>query len=193
MINTLKSLKTTRFIFGTAADWAASNMPLRAGDFALITDDPTRFKMGDGMDSIQGPYSNSGSIFSALPYINKSTASVKQKTKTAINATATALAADIIGGLITSTSAAAVALTLDTVANLVAALGLTSANARGTTLEFFVDNVLGANTVTVGAGTGMTTASAITGGTTLTVAAGARAKFELYFVSTAAAILARVI
>lgn len=188
-----KTLQTTRFIFGTAAEWAASNRKLRVGDFAIITDDPSRFKMGDGTDTLPGPYSNTGSTFSQLPYVNKSNSSVKTRTATAINATATALAAAIISGLITSTSPAPVTITLDTVANLAAALGLTAGNARGVTLEFYVDNVLGANIVTVAVGTGMSAASAITGGTTLTVANGARGRFELYFVSNTAAILARVI
>lgn len=195
-----KELQTTRYIFDTAANWAASNVPLRRGDFAIITDEPWHYKAGNGTSSFGGTLGFRGDKFSALPYITNSFY-YKTLTPVAHNATGIATAAEILKGLITSTSAAAVALTLDTVANLVTALVAAypniiptggSANIRGLEVNFSVDNVLGASTITVGAGTGMTTASAITGGTTLTVAAGAEGKFRLYFVTATAAILSRV-
>jgi hypothetical protein len=63
----------------------------------------------------------------------------------AINATATATAAQIATGYITSTSAAATTITLPTGTLLGAAL-----NAKaGTTFSFWVDNTAGANTVTM--------------------------------------------
>lgn len=65
--------------------------------------------------------------------------------KAAINATATATAAQVATGYITSTSAAATAITLPTGALLGPALGAT----QGTTLELYVDNTAGANTVTM--------------------------------------------
>lgn len=63
----------------------------------------------------------------------------------AINATATATAAQIATGRITSTSAAAVTITLPTGTLLGAALGAVA----GTVLELIVDNTAGANTVTM--------------------------------------------
>ena len=66
-------------------------------------------------------------------------------TKAAINATATATAAEVATGYITSTSAAATTITLPTGTLLGAAIGAT----RGTTLDLFVDNTAGANTVTI--------------------------------------------
>jgi hypothetical protein len=66
-------------------------------------------------------------------------------TTAAIAATATATAAQVATGYITSTSAAATTITLPTGTLLGAALGATA----GTTLDLFVDNTAGANTVTV--------------------------------------------
>jgi len=66
-------------------------------------------------------------------------------TKAAINATATATAAQVATGYITSTSAAATTITLPTGTLLGAALGAT----QGTVLELYVDNTAGANPVTI--------------------------------------------
>ena len=63
----------------------------------------------------------------------------------AINATATATAAQVVAGYITSTSAAATAITLPTGTLLGAALGAT----QGTSLDLYIDNTAGASTVTM--------------------------------------------
>ena len=70
-------------------------------------------------------------------------------TSAAINATATASAAQVATGYITSTSAAPVTLTLPTGTLLGAALGATA----GTVLDLFIDNTAGASTVTVAVAT----------------------------------------
>ena len=66
-------------------------------------------------------------------------------TPTAINATATATAAQVATGYITSTSAAAVSITLPTGTLLGAALGAT----QGTVFDLYIDNTAGANAVTI--------------------------------------------
>ena len=63
----------------------------------------------------------------------------------AINATATATAAQVVAGYITSTSASATAITLPTGTLLGAALGAT----QGTALDLYIDNTAGASTVTM--------------------------------------------
>lgn len=63
----------------------------------------------------------------------------------AINATATATVTQVATGYITSTSASAVTITLPTGTLLGAQLGAT----QGTTLELYIDNTAGANTVTL--------------------------------------------
>jgi hypothetical protein len=63
----------------------------------------------------------------------------------AINATATATAAEVATGYITSTSAAGTTITLPTGTDLGTAIGAT----RGTTLDLYVDNTAGASTVTI--------------------------------------------
>lgn len=63
----------------------------------------------------------------------------------AINATATATAAQVAGGYITSTSAAATTITLPTGTLLGAAVGAT----QGTVIDLYIDNTAGANTVTI--------------------------------------------
>jgi len=81
-------------------------------------------------------------------------------TTAAINATATATAAEVATGYITSTSAAATTITLPTGTLLGAALGATA----GTTLDLFVDNTAGANTVTIAVATnGILSAAAAAG------------------------------
>lgn len=63
----------------------------------------------------------------------------------AINATATATAAQVATGYITSTSAAAVTITLPTGTLLGAQLGAT----QGLVHDLYIDNTAGANTVTI--------------------------------------------
>jgi hypothetical protein len=78
----------------------------------------------------------------------------------AINATATATAAQVATGYITSTSAASTTITLPTGTLLGAALGAT----RGTAIDLFIDNTAGANTVTIAVATnGILSASAAAG------------------------------
>jgi hypothetical protein len=115
-------------------------------------------------------------------------------TNAAINATATATAANIISGYITSTSAAATTITLPTASDIASTL-YGSSVARGTQLEFIVDNASGSNTVTIALGTGITaqTTAAITGSTTLTVTTANKiARFRLIFTSATTAVIVRV-
>jgi hypothetical protein len=81
-------------------------------------------------------------------------------TTAAIPATATATAAQVATGYITSTSAAATTITLPTGTDLGTAISAT----RGTTLDLYVDNTLGANTVTIAVATnGILSAAAAAG------------------------------
>jgi hypothetical protein len=70
---------------------------------------------------------------------------VEHATTSAINATATATAAQVATGYITSTSAAATTITLPTGTLLGAALGAV----QGTVLDLYIDNTAGASTVTI--------------------------------------------
>ena len=111
----------------------------------------------------------------------------------AINATATATAAQVATGYITSTSAAATIITLPTGTLLGAALSAT----QGTTLDLFIDNTAGASTVTVAVATNgiLSTAAADTAGSfgDLTVASGVTglARFTLMFSSATAYVFTR--
>lgn len=71
------------------------------------------------------------------------------KNVSAINLTATATAAQVATGYLTSTSASAVTITLPTGTLLGAALNAT----QGTVFELYVDNTAGANTVTMAVAT----------------------------------------
>lgn len=121
---------------------------------------------------------------------------------TAVNATlsaatsATTLAQvnyAITGGLVTSTSAAAVTFTLPTCGQLVAflaTLGITVVS--GYSFSFLVDNSLGANTVTLAVATGMTFST--NNSLLITVpatAAGGVGKFTIEFTSATACTLVR--
>lgn len=111
----------------------------------------------------------------------------------AINATATATAAQISTGYVTSTSAAATTITLPTGTLLGAALGA----AKGTVHELYVDNTGGANTVTMAVSTNAVLSDAAN--TTaasfgqLTVASGVTgmARFTLLFSSATAYTITR--
>lgn len=108
----------------------------------------------------------------------------------AVNITGSVTAAELSGGLITSTSAATVTVTLPTATDLATQLGAV----RGTRFTFVVDNSAGANVVTVAVNTGITVNTpAITGGATLTVSvANAVAIFEIVFTSTTTAKILRI-
>lgn len=109
-------------------------------------------------------------------------------TPVAINATATASAAQVASGYITSTSAAATTITLPTGTSLGAALGAT----KGTVHELYIDNTAGASTVTVAvAVNGILSAAAAAVGASfglLTVPSGVTgvARFTLMFTSATA-------
>lgn len=113
--------------------------------------------------------------------------------KAAINATATATAAEVATGYITSTSAAATTITLPTGTALGTAIGAT----QGTVLELYVDNTAGANTVTIAVNTNaiLSSAAADTAGSfgDLTIASGATglARYTIMFSSATAYVFTR--
>ena len=106
----------------------------------------------------------------------------------AINSDATATAAQVADGYITSTSAAPTTITLPTGT----ALGNFLGASRGTVLDLFIDNTAGASTVTVAVNTNAVLSSAAvdTAGSfgDLTIASGATgiARFTLMFSSATA-------
>lgn len=113
----------------------------------------------------------------------------------AINATATATAAQVADGYITSTSAAATTITLPTGTLLGTALGAS----RGTSLDLWIDNTAGANTVTVAVATnGILSAAAAAGSGAgaglLTVPSGVTgiACFRITFASATAYVFSRI-
>ena len=112
----------------------------------------------------------------------------------AINATGTASAAQVAEGYITSTSAAATTITLPTGTLLGAELSAV----KGTSIDLFIDNTAGANTVTVATATnGVLSAAAAAGGGAgaglLTVPAGVTglARFTIMFSSPTAYVFTR--
>jgi len=111
----------------------------------------------------------------------------------AINATATATAAQVATGYITSTSAAATTITLPTGTALGNLLGAT----QGTSLDLYIDNTAGANTVTVAVNTNaiLSSAAADTAGSfgDLTIASGATgvARYTIMFSSPTAYVFTR--
>ena len=131
---------------------------------------------------------NSITELTALGDITVNSALIEKHATAAINATATATAAQVKTGYITSTSAAATAITLPTGTLLGAALGAV----QGTIFELYVDNTAGASTVTmVVAVNGILSDAATTTAASfgqLTVASGVTgmARFTLMFSSATA-------
>lgn len=108
----------------------------------------------------------------------------------AVDTTATLTASQVSKGLFTSTSAAAVSITLPTATVLADQLQAK----RGNDFSLIVDNSAGASTVTLVVNTGITAITAVlTGGATLTIAAGTVGYFRIYFTSTTTAKIARTI
>ncbi len=127
----------------------------------------------------------------ALVYRNEN-----HPTTAAINATATATAAQVATGYITSTSAAPTTITLPTGTLLGAALGAT----KGTNINLYIDNTAGASTVTIAVATnGILSAAAAAGAGAgaglLTVPSGATglARFTLTFSSATAYVFSRTL
>lgn len=166
----LRLIVNRRIWQGTAAQLAVAATTahvFEAGDEIYQTGDFTRVKIADGVTPL------SSLTWSETPQKNHSAH--------AANVTATLTAAQLKKAYITSTSAAAVALTLPSAASLLAAL---TGAAAGTWWDFAVDNSAGANTVTVTPSASITAATAvITGGATLTVLSGAVGLFRIYFSS----------
>jgi len=118
---------------------------------------------------------------------------ITHATTSAINATATATAAQVATGYITSTSAAATTITLPTGTLLGAALGAS----KGTVFDLYVDNTAGASVVTIAVAVNGVVSDA---GTTtvasfgdLTVGAGVTglSRFTLMFSSATAYVFTR--
>ena len=111
----------------------------------------------------------------------------------AINATATATAAQVADGYITSTSAAPTTITMPTGTLLGTAIGA----AQGTSFDLYVDNTAGADVVTMAVATNgiLSSAAADTAGSfgDLTIAAGATglARFTIMFSSPTAYVFTR--
>jgi len=114
-------------------------------------------------------------------------------TANAINATATATAAQVASGYITSTSALATTITLPTGTDLGSAIGAV----QGTTLDLYIDNTAGADVVTVAVNTNaiLSSAAADTAGSfgDLTIAAGATGigRYTIMFSSPTAYVFTR--
>lgn len=136
---------------------------------------------------------NAATIFNASATFNVANVSGHASTA-AINSTATATAAQVATGYITSTSGSATTITLPTGTLLGAQLGAT----QGSVFELYIDNTAGANTVTIAvAVNGILSAAAAAGSTAnfglLTVPSGVTglARFTLMFSSATAYVFSR--
>ena len=110
---------------------------------------------------------------------------------TAINSTDNITAAQMLGGVITSTSGSATTLTTPTATAIMA---LIPSGGRGTTFDLIIDNSAGSSTVTLTLdGSISVNTPAITGGDALTVStANCVGLFRFYFVSATAAKVFRI-
>lgn len=127
--------------------------------------------------------------FTGTSATNSTSSTSAASTGAAINSTATATAAQVATGLITSTSAASTTITLPTATQL----GTQVAASRGKVVDLIVDNSAGASTVTVALATGVTQPGTvvITGSNILTVASGEVGAFKFIFTSPTTAKLFR--
>ena len=164
------------------------NGPVRSQNgFQTITKSPTT-----GAVTVTGTFGAATSV-TDLTTTNLVFTDQNHPTKAAINATATATAAQVATGYITSTSAAATTITLPTGTLLGAAIGAT----KGTVLDLYVDNTGGANTVTIAVATnGILSTAAADSATSfgdLTIASGVTGlgRFTIMFSSATAYVFTR--
>lgn len=164
---------------GLLADFIADGRTWGTNDLLAPTDLPGTFYLGNGVNTFVG-----------LSALGKTKRPVAAAINTTAAGTSDAVLAGIAAGLITSTSAAAVTLTLPTATVLAGQFK----GQRGVSVEFTVDNSVGANTVTVAVNTGITVGTAvITGSDTLAVAAGKVGVFRIYFLTATTALLSRLL
>ena len=142
--------------------------------------------------TFSGPVTSTNGFIGALTGNIAGTGRITH-TPTAIDATATATAAQVATVYITSTSVGTVSITLPTGTLLGAALGAT----QGTVFDLYIDNTAGASVVTIVVAVNgiLSTAAADTPGSfgDLTVASGATglARFTLMFSSATAYVFTR--
>jgi hypothetical protein len=143
--------------------------------------------------TFSGPVTSTNGFIGALTGNVAGSGAVTHASTAAINASATATAAEVATGYITSTSAGATTITLPTGTLLGAALGAT----QGTVFDLYIDNTGGASTVTVAVAVNgiLSTAAADTAGSfgDLTIAAGATGvgRFTIMFSSATAYVFTR--
>ena len=143
--------------------------------------------------TFSGPVTSTNGFIGAITGNIAGSGAVTHETVSAINATATATAAQVATGYITSTSAAATTITLPTGTLLGAALGAV----KGTVFDLYVDNTGGANIVTMAVATNgiLSSGAADTPGSfgDLTIAAGATglARYTIMFSSPTAYVFTR--
>jgi hypothetical protein len=143
--------------------------------------------------TFSGPVTSTNGFIGALTGNVAGSGSITHATTVAINATATATAAQVATGYITSTSAAATAITLPTGTLLGAALSA----AKGTVFDLYIDNTGGASAVSIVAAVNgiLSSAGVDTPGSfgDLTVAAGVTglARYTLMFSSATAYVFTR--
>ncbi len=143
--------------------------------------------------TFSGPVTSTNGFIGTLTGNVVGSGSITHATTVAINATATATAAQVATGYITSTSAAATAITLPTGTLLGAALSA----AKGTIFDLYIDNTAGASSVSIVAAVNgiLSTAGVDTPGSfgDLTVAAGVTglARYTLMFSSATAYVFTR--
>lgn len=182
-------------VYKTLAAANADTRPYGYWEMGVIKGDNTRRKFGDG-ERYSGTGSPDaapfrGSTFAQLPweYNSGSTDSTPNSTYAA-NATAVLTTAQLLTRYITSTSAAATALTLPTATLLGAALNGGNGAVDGTQVDFKVDNSAGANPVSLVLGTGMTLSY---NSSPLVVPTGAIGQFRIIFTSATTAIVYNLI
>lgn len=194
-------------------DGVLANAMVKAGDFNPLVDRVNSLTSSDGtldqtltaITVTTATITNANITTETVATINEKTAGsgiaigsaiTQRNTLTALNSTGTITAAMLATGGITSTSAAGVTATLDTIANISTQFGTPTA---GFVIPFYVQNP-GASTVTVAVSSGIVAAKQVSNGDTavdvsLSVAASATvgsAKFEIVFISATAAVLHRV-
>lgn len=161
---------------GTISRLLQSTKLYKVWNLFFPDDQPNSFYKGNGLDAFAN----------LLPFQT----AVKDHTAVLVAATKVMSGAELRAGSITSLSAAAVTYT-----TLTAALMATALRAKANSwYDFSINNIGGANTITLVGGTNVTAITAVlTGAATLTVAAGTVGIFRFYFSTDGDVKIARIV
>jgi hypothetical protein len=188
------SFNTAGLFYASGAGSSGNGYYLNGSDYGYWANFTSGNHWGVGYSANQ---SSAGTMMigwnEANVFIGKG-ALIHNETISAINSSATATAAQMVGGYITSTSAASTTITTPTATALLTQINTANqtAGGQGTWFEFTIDNHSGANTVTLALDASITQLTVGPSSLTVPATSAGVGTWRVTFVSTSAAVISRI-